>query len=76
MKSADIKGYRDLSADDVATVNRIKTIEIEVGALWRDITAGDVDARWAAVAKTHLQEGFTALVRSVTKPEDVFQSRG
>jgi hypothetical protein len=47
-------------------------MEIEVGNLWRDVTVGDIDKRWAAVAKTHFQEGFMALVRSVTKPEDVF----
>jgi hypothetical protein len=68
----DIKGYRDLSSNDITTVNIIKNMEIEVGNLWRDVTAGDIDKRWAAVAKTHFQEGFMALVRSVTKPEDVF----
>jgi hypothetical protein len=31
-----------------------------------------LDYRWLAIAKTHFQEGFTALVRAVTKPEDVF----
>ena len=29
----------------------------------------DMDARWAAIAKTNLQQGFMALTRSVAKPD-------
>lgn len=29
----------------------------------------NVDKRWVAIARTHLQEGFMALTRSVAKPE-------
>lgn len=73
MKSTDIKGYHELSETDVAIINRIKELEETVGGFWRDITDGyEVDKRWASIAKTHFQEGFTALVRSIAKPEDVF----
>lgn len=74
MKSADIKGYRELSEQDVKLVNLIKDAEIQVGKLWRIVAVeqNTADRRWTAIAKTHFQEGFTALVRSVTKPEDVF----
>lgn len=64
-----IKGYRELSETDVDTMNQIKDLEILVGQLWRKI---DGDPRWRAIAKTHFQEGFTAFVRSVARPEDVF----
>lgn len=68
-----IKGYRELSEQDVELVNLIKDAEIQVGKLWRMVVEQNVaDRRWTAVAKTHFQEGFTALVRAVTKPEDVF----
>lgn len=72
MKSAEIKGYRELSEQDVELVNLVKEAEIQVGNLWRMVAEKKTDGRWAAIAKTHFQEGFTALVRSVTKPEDVF----
>jgi hypothetical protein len=73
VKSADIKGYRDLTEDEVDLVNVIKEIEIQVGGLWKTIqNRSSADPRWLAIAKTHFQEGFSALVRSVTKPEDVF----
>jgi hypothetical protein len=72
MKSADIKGYRDLSESDVETINEIKEAEVELGNLWKDICTTGVDMRWASIAKTHFQEGFSALVRSVAQSEDVF----
>jgi hypothetical protein len=74
VKSAEIKGYRDLSEQDVELVNLIKEAEVQVGKLWRMVAdqKSTVDPRWLAIAKTHFQEGFTALVRAVTKPEDVF----
>lgn len=30
------------------------------------------DMRWASIAKTHFEEGFSALVRSIAKPEPRF----
>jgi len=33
---------------------------------WRPV--GDVDQRWLAIARTHFQEGFMALNRSVFQP--------
>jgi hypothetical protein len=73
VKSADIKGYRDLSQEEVNLVNFIKDAEVQVGKLWQLVAKNpDVDRRWLAIAKTHFQEGFTALVRAVTRPIDVF----
>jgi hypothetical protein len=73
VKSADIKGYRELSQEEVDLVNFIKDAEIQAGQLWQLVAKNsDVDRRWLAIAKTHFQEGFTALVRAVTKPTDVF----
>lgn len=73
MKSANIKGYRELTQQELDLVNLIKDAEIEVGKVWQVVAErASVDHRWLAIAKTHFQEGFTALVRSVTKPKDVF----
>lgn len=71
--SAPIDGYRDLSDDDITVMNEIKAAERDAAALWnRVLSRPDVDKRWGAVAKTHFQEGFSALVRSVARPEDPF----
>jgi hypothetical protein len=73
VKSADIKGYRELTEDDVTRINDIKDLEIAVGAFWRILVSEEpCDKRWAAIAKTHLEEGFSALVRSIAKPENRF----
>lgn len=31
---------------------------------------GDVDKRWLAIARTHLQEGFMAAKRSIEQPKE------
>ncbi len=73
MSDQPISGYRELSDFDLSDINAVKDLEREVGLLWRSISRrDDIDRRWLALAKTHLQEGFMAFVRSVAKPEDVF----
>jgi hypothetical protein len=72
----EISGYRQLNPDEVAIVNHIKALDEDLGRSFQTLRitiAGNVpnaDWRWLAIAKTHFQEGFMALVRSVTKPED------
>lgn len=70
MKSANIKGYRDLSQSEVDLMNKLKDVAVEVGN-WVDIVMDDpdTDKGWAAIAKTDLQTGFMALIRAVAKPE-------
>lgn len=70
MKSANIKGYRDLSQSEVDLMNKLKDVAVEVGN-WVDIVMDDpdTDKRWAAIAKTDLQKGFMSLIRAVAKPE-------
>lgn len=72
--SQGVRGYRDLTPDEVALINRIKETEETIGDLWAQVarSSGVVDARWMAVARTHLQEGFTAWVRAVARPADPF----
>lgn len=65
-----IKGYRDLSQDEIDTMNEIKS----AGESLRKIIEGvelheGVDLRWVTIAKTDLQKGIMALVRSVAKPD-------
>ena len=75
-----IKGYRDLSEQEIALMNEIKTKAEEVGLLvqnmmhMKGLPCGAPDGttapngRWVAIAQTDLQKGFSALVRSVAKP--------
>lgn len=73
MKTADIKGYRDLSEDDVATMNRIKELEVCVADFWKSLSdMGTNDPRDLALARTHLEDGFIRLVRSVAKPQSPY----
>lgn len=71
-----IKGYRDLSQDEIDAMNKIKEKAQEVGELCDAIAnledsqgKGTTDARWLAIGKTDLQKGFMALTRSVAKPD-------
>ncbi len=74
-----IKGYRDLSQEEIDLMNEIKQMATDVEALYEKMnhmnnTESTVDPamrpnpRWLAIGKTDLQTGFMALVRSVAKP--------
>lgn len=73
-----IKGYRDLSQAEINTMNRIKELAEQAGALIASLE-GPVsgvdgegaffpDQRWLAIAKTDLQKGFMSLTRSIAQP--------
>lgn len=65
-----IKGYTELSQEQIDLMNLIKTKAAEVGELVSlVIRTPDFDPRWAAIGKTDLQTGFMALTRSVANPD-------
>jgi hypothetical protein len=65
-----IIGYRDLSEEEINAMNNCKDTAILVGALIDKVrTLDGVDQRWISIAKTDLQKGFMALVRSIARPE-------
>lgn len=64
-----IKGYRDLSAEEIALMNEAKVMANEVGALVDKIAATPgIDGRWVSIGKTDLQKGFMALIRGIAQP--------
>ncbi len=65
-----IKGYRDLTQEEIDLMNEIKQTGEILGKLVEKVklTAG-IDQRWAAEGNTDLQKGIMSLVRSVAKPE-------
>ncbi|MFP3638133.1 hypothetical protein [Paraburkholderia sp. SIMBA_054] len=64
-----IKGYRDLTPEEISSMNTIKdmaeNIRVELEALE---SLPEVDKRWLAIGKTNLQQGFMAVIRSIAKP--------
>lgn len=71
-----IKGYRDLSQDEIDLMNEIKAKGEELSALIQRVNDTvkpafrDSDPfRWSAIAKTHLQQGIMSLIRAVAQPE-------
>lgn len=75
----EIKGYRELSQEEIDLMNEIKTKAKEVGALVKKLYAPNYDSspdgpigeanRWVSIGKTSLQQGFMALTRAVAKPD-------
>lgn len=69
MKQTDIKGYRNLTIEEVELINKVKDKANEVQCLIELCEYHDIDKRWIAIAKTQLQQGFMALNRAIAKPE-------
>lgn len=69
-----ISGYRDLSQSEIDGMNSIKSLEIDVGELFKQVSEiQGVDQRSMALAKTNLQQGFMWFVRAIAKPTNTFE---
>lgn len=77
-----IKGYRDLSQEEIDLMNEIKTKGNEMGELIGRLHERQKDEdrnaptelnpephRWIALGRTHIQQGLMALTRAVAKPD-------
>lgn len=65
-----IKGYRDLSEDEIKLMNQIKDQGAQLGVLCDALQdMHGIDKRWVSIGKTHLQQGIMGLVRAVAQPE-------
>lgn len=70
-----IKGYRELSQEEIDLMNEIKSKGVELGALVNKLRAHQdtdgqplLDHRWISIGATDLQTGLMALTRSVAQP--------
>lgn len=64
-----IKGYRDLSQEEIDLMNKAKQLAEQVGLLVEEIINNEsTDKRWANIGKTDLQKGFMSLIRAVAQP--------
>jgi hypothetical protein len=72
-----IKGYRDLSQDEIDLINEIKAAEVLVGGLYQKVRErtnvahpDEFSGRWASIARTQLETGFMYLIKAVAKPDN------
>ena len=64
-----IKGYRDLSTEEIALMNEVKAKAAEVGELMeRPRARRDLDQRWISIGITDLQKGFMCVIRGIAQP--------
>lgn len=64
-----IKGYRELSAEEIALMNEIKTKGAELGDLVAKLRATScLDQGWISSGATDFQTGLMALTRGVAQP--------
>ena len=78
-----ITGYRTLSEAEIALISRVKAKAEEVRELIAEIeklsiawfSPGGpeqniaVEPRWLGIGRTHLQQGFMAVIRAIARPE-------
>jgi hypothetical protein len=65
-----IKGYRELSQQEIEVMNRVKRVAAEVEKLVSSLQADTTtDPRWVSIGTTDLQKGFMALTRAIAKPD-------
>ena len=64
-----IKGYRELTQEEINLMNEIKSKGAELGELVEKLRAtSTLDQRWVSIGATDLQTGLMALTRSVAQP--------
>lgn len=64
-----IKGYRELSQQEIDLMNAIKTKGAELSELVATLKQmPGIDQRWVSIGATDLQTGLMALTRSVAQP--------
>lgn len=65
-----IKGYRELSQEEIDLMNEVKTLGATLGILVSKLrTMPDLDQRWVSIGQTDLQTGLMALTHSIAKEE-------
>ena len=64
-----IKGYRDLSQEEIDMMNEAKELAEKCGVLVAKMKAVKTnDQRWIATGATDLQKGFMSIIRGVAQP--------
>ena len=65
-----IKGYRELTQEEINLMNEVKIKGAELGELIEKLDGMvETDKRWLEIGKTNIQQGFMAVTRAITKPD-------
>lgn len=70
-KGLPVAGCRPQSSENVAFVNANKIAEEHFLRLLDLLQTKDVDQRWLAVGRTHIEQGFMAVNRAIFRPARV-----
>lgn len=68
-----IKGYRDLTQDEIDLINEVKRMEQGVAALLRRIGEMGGTPRELAIARHHSEDLFSRAVKAVAKPANPYE---
>ncbi len=64
-----IKGYRDLTQEEIDLMNAVKTKGAELGELVNRLrSTPGLDQRWVSIGAIDLQTGLMALTRGIAQP--------
>ena len=70
-----IKGYRDLTQDEIDCMNKVKLLGEEIGKLYDYLAVTNaqtanhqIDMSWLNEGRTDLQKGIMCWVRSIAQP--------
>ena len=64
-----IKGYRELSQEEINLMNEAKELSAKVGDLISKLeSTNGLDKRWLDTGKTDLQKGFMSTIRAIAQP--------
>lgn len=65
-----IKGYRELSQEEIDLMNAVKEQGAVLGELVESLrNTHGIDQRWVSIGATELQQGLMALTRAIAQPE-------
>ena len=65
-----IKGYRELTQEEINLKNEVKQKGVELGDLFEKLEKiENLDKRWLSIGKTDLQKGLMATTRAIARPE-------
>ena len=65
-----IKGYRELTPEEIKLMNEVKEKGVELGELIEKLNMTlETDKRWLEIGKTNIQQGLMAVTRAITKPD-------
>lgn len=70
-----VRGYRNLTDDQVNRINQLKELQEQVARVWATVYVHpDTDRRKADIARHHFEDAFSALVGSIARPHDPYKA--